>query len=57
MHKVFMLGSQHRVLRIGWSWLENYAKARMFDRMMELGKFGGNNKLYGCEGYHELQES
>jgi len=21
-----------------WSWLENYAKARMFDRMMELGK-------------------
>lgn len=21
-----------------WSWLENYAKARMFDRMMELGQ-------------------
>ena len=21
-----------------WSWLENYAKARMFDKMMELGK-------------------
>lgn len=21
-----------------WSWLENYAKARMFDSMMELGK-------------------
>ncbi len=21
-----------------WSWLENYAKARMFDRIMELGK-------------------
>ena len=21
-----------------WSWLENYAKARMFDRMMELGR-------------------
>lgn len=21
-----------------YSWLENYAKARMFDRMMELGK-------------------
>lgn len=21
-----------------WSWLENYAKARMFDKMMDLGK-------------------
>ena len=21
-----------------WSWLENYAKARMFDRMLELGR-------------------
>ena len=21
-----------------WSWLENYAKARMFDKMMELGR-------------------
>ena len=21
-----------------WSWLENYAKASMFDKMMELGK-------------------
>lgn len=21
-----------------WSWLENYTKARMFDRMMELGR-------------------
>lgn len=21
-----------------WSWLENYAKARMFDKIMELGK-------------------
>lgn len=21
-----------------WSWLENYAKARMFDQIMELGK-------------------
>ena len=21
-----------------WSWLENYAKARFFDRMMELGQ-------------------
>jgi hypothetical protein len=21
-----------------YSWLENYAKARMFDKMMELGK-------------------
>lgn len=21
-----------------WSWLENYAKARFFDKMMELGK-------------------
>ena len=21
-----------------WSWLENYAKARMFDKMIELGK-------------------
>lgn len=21
-----------------WSWLENYSKARMFDKIMELGK-------------------
>ena len=27
-----------------WSWLENYAKARFFDRMMELGQ-----ALHGSE--------
>ena len=35
---VYIWESTQAALYWIWSWLENYAKASMFDKMMELGK-------------------